>query len=86
MEENNYKPQRCEVCKYSNTCNHGYTLLETLRKKKLIFRTKNYDFVSIDESVKQVSHALKTALKNTKNRSYFFVIQENNRIFALKFY
>ena len=68
MEENNYKPQRCEVCKYSNTCNHGYTLLETLRKKKLIFRTKNYDFVSIDESVKQVSHALKTALKNTKNR------------------
>ena len=55
----------------SNTCNHGYTLLETLRKKKLIFRTKNYDFVSIDESVKQVSHALKTALKNTKNRIHW---------------
>lgn len=28
----------------------------------------------------------KITLKNTKNRSYFFVIQENNRIFALKFY
>lgn len=28
----------------------------------------------------------KITLKNTKNHSYFFVIQENNRIFALKFY
>ena len=33
-----------------------------------------------------VFHPQKITLKNTKNHSYFFVIQENNRIFAHKFY
>ena len=32
-----------------------------------------------------IFHPSKNHSKNTKNRSYFFVIQENNRIFALKF-
>ena len=68
MRDREYKPASCSNCKYCNSCNHRSNIVETLKGKKLITFNGNHDFVSVDESFKQISYELKEALKSKKDQ------------------
>ena len=63
MKRQNYNPTGCNDCKYKDTCNHKTNLLETLCGRKQITYFNKQSFISVDESVAQVSSELNAALK-----------------------